>query len=92
MTTSYTLVLTCRRCGHELTPVAQGKPTDAGQSIRATCECQECGARWLLSAEMHPTSLPPWSDSALARSRRVSLEEKAARQRTLEFARTVGVA
>lgn len=76
MSTQYTLTLSCRRCGHEVMPVAQGKPQDGGDQIRATCECEECGARWLLAVVMAPTYLPSQSPAqhraqlAEARSRK----------------------
>lgn len=85
--TVYELHLTCRRCGSGLEPQAVGKPIDAGQSIRATCECPECGVRWLLTAEMHPTDLPPWVGSYWG----MRNAEKRANERTRVFAESVGI-
>lgn len=89
---SYRVSLTCRRCGHELTPVAQGLPVDGAQSIRATCKCLECGALWVLAVSIAAVKLPPWSGTPQARRHRMTKEERAAHARTAEFARSVGVA
>ena len=86
---SYTFDITCRRCGGELTPAAAGKPTGLGAEVRATCECESCGARWLVFVQMSATYLPSASPEDRARQLGFARLEKQAAHRLAEFARSL---
>lgn len=84
---TYSIVLTCPRCGSQLDSVTEGRPTENGTDIRAICECPECAARWLLVVKMDATYLPTMGMAARRKQLAGAREAKALINGTTPVAR-----
>ena len=48
--TGYLLPVTCGECGSPVASLAGS--TACGTEARATCQCEDCGAEWLVEVHM----------------------------------------